>query len=147
MGTKMEQVNKALNSSKSEILMLKNQVQNLEESIQTVKDSNNNLELQIAEKNKEIEMSKTTMNEKIERAGKIRNLARKFKTQFEEAETKNKELETKWEEEKQQKQKLEEEITKLKTVTSSGVDNSKDDETQTEAAADNSVQQTPNDQA
>ena len=51
--------------------MLKSQVQNLEESIQTVKDSNNNLELQIAEKNKEIEMSKTTMNEKIERAGKV----------------------------------------------------------------------------
>merc|ERR1719376_646875 len=85
----------------------------------------------------------TAMNEKSDRAAKIRNLARKFKNQSEEAEAKNKELETKLEEQKQQHQKLEEEMTKLKTAPPSG--SSKDDETQTEAAA--SSQQTPNEQA
>ena len=56
---------------RSELSVSKSQLQGLEESLQNMKDSNKNLELQIAEKNKEIELNKTAMNEKSDRAAKV----------------------------------------------------------------------------
>ena len=56
---------------RSELSVSKSQLQSLEESVQNLKDSNKNLELQIGEKNKEIELNKTAMNEKSDRAAKV----------------------------------------------------------------------------